>query len=54
MVPSRSTAFAGPVYVYGNLIAATRGETVPNEVLGSGEPTGVSIVQIEKEPADLA
>ena len=28
-----------PVYVYGNLIAATRGETVPNEVLGSGDPT---------------
>jgi hypothetical protein len=28
-----------PVYVYGNLITATRGETVPNEVLGSGEPT---------------
>jgi hypothetical protein len=28
-----------PVYVYGNLIPATRGETVLNEVLGSGDPT---------------
>ncbi|HEY5704606.1 MAG TPA: putative baseplate assembly protein [Terrimicrobiaceae bacterium] len=28
-----------PVNVYGNLIAATRGETVPNEVLGNGDPT---------------
>jgi hypothetical protein len=28
-----------PVHVYGNLISATRGETVSNEVLGSGDPT---------------
>ena len=28
-----------PVNVYGNLISATRGETVSNEVLGSGDPT---------------
>jgi predicted phage baseplate assembly protein len=27
------------VHVYGNLISATRGETVSNEVLGSGDPT---------------
>ncbi len=34
-----NSALRVPVHVYGNLIPATRGETVPNEVLGSGDPS---------------
>jgi hypothetical protein len=31
-----------PVHVYGNVVAATRGESVPAEVLGSGDATQVN------------
>ena len=34
-----ATDLRAPVTVYGNLVHATRGESVPNEVLGSGDAT---------------
>ena len=40
-----------PVHVYGNVVAATRGETVPAEVLGSGDATQINqAFPLEKKP----
>jgi hypothetical protein len=40
-----------PVQVYGNLVAATRGETVSNEVLGSGDPSqAFQTFKLKKSP----
>jgi len=45
------TTFKTPITVYGNVLVATRGETVFNEVLGSGEPrTPHQKFRLKKKP----
>ncbi len=46
-----ATDLRTPVTVYGNLIHATRGESVPNEVLGSGDATiAFQSFKLKKKP----
>src|SRR6266511_1109789 len=45
------TTFKTPITVYGNVLVATRGETVFNEVLGSGDPrTPNQKFRLKKKP----
>ena len=49
--PPFATDLRTPVTVYGNLIHATRGESVPNEVLGSGDATiAFQSFKLKKKP----
>jgi uncharacterized phage protein gp47/JayE len=46
-----AAALRVPVQVYGNVVAATRGETVANEVLGSGDPAqAFQVFKLKKSP----
>jgi hypothetical protein len=51
MLGSTLTTFKLPVTVFGNVVDVTRGETVVNEVLGSGDPrTANQRFQLKKKP----